>query len=89
LVPVTGDVAVVDQELRRAIAKASLRQAWAQAEVDGSDLITDAEIDQVIDLVRTARVARKARRDLSFLIRTFLMVQTKHLRHLENPTPLA
>jgi len=61
LVPATGDVAVVDQELRRAMAKASLRQGWAQAVADGSDLITDAEIDNEIDRVRSARVARKAR----------------------------
>ena len=35
LVPVLGDVAAEDRELRRALAKASLRAGWAQAKASG------------------------------------------------------
>lgn len=56
LVPVMGDVAVEELELRRAMAKASLRQSWRLAE---QYPISDEEIDQEIDAVRTERLARQ------------------------------
>ena len=59
LVPVQGDVAVEDRELRRAMAKASLRQSWALAEAAGQDVPSDEEIDQEIAEVRRLRLKRK------------------------------
>jgi antitoxin (DNA-binding transcriptional repressor) of toxin-antitoxin stability system len=56
LVPVMGDVAAEELELRRAMAKASLRQYARLAE---QYPISDEEIDQEIDAVRTARLARQ------------------------------
>ncbi|MGA3263259.1 MAG: prevent-host-death protein [Terracidiphilus sp.] len=56
LVPVMGDVAAEELELRRAMAKASLRQSWRLAE---KYPISDEEIEQEIDAVRTARLARQ------------------------------
>jgi antitoxin (DNA-binding transcriptional repressor) of toxin-antitoxin stability system len=58
LVPVVGDVAAEDRELRRAMAKASLRANWAHAEALGLADTADAEIDHEIDQVRSQR--RKA-----------------------------
>jgi len=58
LVPVMGDVAAEDRELRRAMAKASLRNAWKAAPSSANE-ITDAEIEQEIDSVRTSRARRK------------------------------
>jgi len=58
LVPVLGDLAAEDRELRRAMAKASLRAGWGQAEKSGPSEITDEEIDREIDQVRKLR--RKA-----------------------------
>jgi antitoxin (DNA-binding transcriptional repressor) of toxin-antitoxin stability system len=64
LVPVLGDVAAEDRELRRALAKASLRASWAHAAASGLDRVGDAEIDreidQEIDKVRSERERRKA-----------------------------
>jgi antitoxin (DNA-binding transcriptional repressor) of toxin-antitoxin stability system len=60
LVPVFGDVVLEDKELRRAMAKASLRESWRIAEATGLDQISDEEIEYEIDQVRTARHRRKA-----------------------------
>ena len=59
LVPVVADVIVEDRELRRAMAKASLRKGWALAEASGRPVFSDEEIDQEIAVVRSARLARK------------------------------
>jgi antitoxin (DNA-binding transcriptional repressor) of toxin-antitoxin stability system len=61
LVPVLGDVAAEELELRRAMAKASLRQYARLAEQQYP--ITDEEIEQEIDAVRTARLARQEGRE--------------------------
>lgn len=60
LVPVVGDVAAEDLELRRAMAKSSLRASWEQAEASGADRIGEQEIDQEIARVRDERQQRKA-----------------------------
>jgi len=59
LVPVLGDVALQDLELRRAMAQASLRESWRLAE---KFPISDEEIEQEIDAVRTERLAREKSR---------------------------
>lgn len=61
LVPVLGDVAMEDRELRRAMAKASLRQSWRLAEAAGTNRISEEEIDSEIEKVRDARQRRKTR----------------------------
>ncbi len=60
LVPV-GDVAMEDRELRRAMAKASLRESWSRAEASGLDEISEEEIDREINQVRGGRLRRKTR----------------------------
>ncbi len=60
LVPVLGDVALEDQELRRAMAKASLRESWRLAQESGLDQMSEEEIDKEIGQVRAARSRRKA-----------------------------
>jgi antitoxin (DNA-binding transcriptional repressor) of toxin-antitoxin stability system len=60
LVPVLGDVAAEDRELRRALAKASLRASWAHAEASGLSGVGEDEIDREIDRVRGMRQRRKA-----------------------------
>jgi len=60
LIPVLGDVILEDRELRRAMAKASLRKNWRLAEAAGGDL-SDEEIDQEINQVRVVRQRRKAK----------------------------
>ena len=57
LVPVQGDIAIADQELRRAMALASLRESWRYAEEQGLDRVSDEEIDEEIRKIR-----QKARR---------------------------
>jgi antitoxin (DNA-binding transcriptional repressor) of toxin-antitoxin stability system len=57
LVPVVGDVVTEDRELRRAMARASLRKGWLLAKSSGLDPIDDEEIDREIGLVRSARSA--------------------------------
>jgi antitoxin (DNA-binding transcriptional repressor) of toxin-antitoxin stability system len=52
LVPVFGDVIKEDKELRRAMARASLRESWRLAEASGANLITEEEIEAEIDAVR-------------------------------------
>ena len=56
LVPVQGDVVTEDLELRRAMAKASLRESWRIAEASGLDQLSDEAIQA---LARQAREARK------------------------------
>ncbi len=58
LVPVLGDVVVEDRELRRAMAKASLRQNWRLTEAAGAAL-PDEEIDREIEKVRVGRRTRE------------------------------
>lgn len=60
LIPVLGDVILEDRELRRAMAKASLRKNWSLAEATGVDL-SDEEIDREINQVRVVRQRRKAK----------------------------
>jgi antitoxin (DNA-binding transcriptional repressor) of toxin-antitoxin stability system len=60
LVPVLGDVAMEDRELRRAMAKASLRESWVHAEATGLDLMSSDEIEREIGKVRGARRRSKA-----------------------------
>jgi hypothetical protein len=61
LVPVLGDVAMEDQELRRAMAKASLRESWLHARASGLDQMNDEEIEQEIKRVRRVHKRRKKR----------------------------
>jgi hypothetical protein len=58
--PVLGDVILEDRELRRAMAKASLRKNWRLAEASGVHL-SEEEIDQEINQVRVARQRSKTR----------------------------
>ncbi len=60
LVPVMGDVVLEDRELRRAMAKASLRESWRLAEESGLSRMSEDEIDQEIDRARIVRHHRKA-----------------------------
>jgi antitoxin (DNA-binding transcriptional repressor) of toxin-antitoxin stability system len=52
LVPVQGDIALGDKELRRAMAMASLEESWRYAESQGFDKVSDEEIDEEIRIVR-------------------------------------
>ncbi len=45
LVPVVGDLASQDRELRRANAKASLRESWRRSEAGGFATAADEDID--------------------------------------------
>jgi antitoxin (DNA-binding transcriptional repressor) of toxin-antitoxin stability system len=58
LIPVIADLVTEDRELRRAMAKASLRKGWLLAKSAGVESLSDEEIDREIDEVRRARVAR-------------------------------
>jgi antitoxin (DNA-binding transcriptional repressor) of toxin-antitoxin stability system len=60
LVPVLGDLAAQDRELRRALAKASLRESWREAVENGLDSITDEEINAEISRARADRKRRRA-----------------------------
>lgn len=55
LVPVFGDVALEDKDLRRAIAKAALRAGWQAAVESGLAQIGDAEIATEIVATRSSR----------------------------------
>ncbi len=57
LIPVVGDVILEERELRRAVAKASLRKNWNLAEIAG-DVLSDEEIDGEVNQVRVARQHR-------------------------------
>lgn len=59
LVPASGDVALQDRELRRAMALASLRESWRRAETLGIDKMTDEAINSEIDRMRRERRRRK------------------------------
>lgn len=57
LVPVQGDAALQDRELRRAMAKASLREGWRHAEALG---VPDASVvEEEIAAVRRVQQRRK------------------------------
>ena len=58
LVPVLGDVAMEDLELRRALAKASLRESWNEAIKSKQDQVSDEEIDAEVSRVRGLRRRR-------------------------------
>jgi hypothetical protein len=53
LIPVMGDVIAEDRELRRAMAKASLRRNWRLA-VNSGGTLSDQDIEQEIQQVRTS-----------------------------------
>ena len=59
LIPVMGDIAAEELELRRAVARASLRQSWRLAE---KYPISDEEIEQEIAAVRAEQQAREEKR---------------------------
>jgi antitoxin (DNA-binding transcriptional repressor) of toxin-antitoxin stability system len=63
LIPVLGDVAAEDRELRRAMAKASLRTSWIHAQASALNTVAEEQIDQQlnqeIDQVRSERQRRK------------------------------
>jgi antitoxin (DNA-binding transcriptional repressor) of toxin-antitoxin stability system len=59
LVPVIGDVAMEDLELRRAMAKSSLRMNWSLGEAPGQGRMGEEEIDREIGQVRGVRLRRK------------------------------
>jgi antitoxin (DNA-binding transcriptional repressor) of toxin-antitoxin stability system len=60
LIPVLGDVAIEDRELRRAMAKASLRKNWRLAEASRK-VLGEEEIEREINQVRTVRQRHKAK----------------------------
>jgi antitoxin (DNA-binding transcriptional repressor) of toxin-antitoxin stability system len=62
LVPVQGDLAIGDKELRRAMATASLQESWRYAEKQGFDQVSDDEIDAEIRKVRERKSKRKSSR---------------------------
>ena len=59
LVPVFGDVAMEDREIRRAMAKASLRESWVRARISGLDQMSEEDIDREIQGVRSHRKSPK------------------------------
>jgi len=58
LVPIVTEVVQQDRELRRAMAKASLREGWRLAQ--SSKSISDKEINDEIAQTRASRRQRKA-----------------------------
>lgn len=62
LVPVLGDLAIGDKELRRAMAMASLQENWRYAEKQGFDRVSDDEIEEEIRKVRQRKPKRKSSR---------------------------
>jgi antitoxin (DNA-binding transcriptional repressor) of toxin-antitoxin stability system len=60
LVPVLEDVIAEDRELRRAMAKASLRKNWRMAEASRVKL-KDEEMEREIQQVRASHRRRKTR----------------------------
>jgi antitoxin (DNA-binding transcriptional repressor) of toxin-antitoxin stability system len=54
LVPVFGDVALEDRDLRRAIAKAALRAGWNAAIESGLAQLSDADIAAEITAARSS-----------------------------------
>jgi antitoxin (DNA-binding transcriptional repressor) of toxin-antitoxin stability system len=61
LVPVVGDVAMEDRELRRAMAKASLRESWVNAQASGLAIMSLDDIDREIGQVRAVGKRAKSR----------------------------
>ena len=61
LVPVLGDVAMEDRELRRAMAKASLRENWLHARANGADQMNEEGIADEIKRARKVRRRQKAK----------------------------
>jgi len=61
LIPVLGDVAMEDLELRRAMAKASLRESWVHSEASGLNKLSADEIDREIGQARSVRKRAKSR----------------------------
>jgi antitoxin (DNA-binding transcriptional repressor) of toxin-antitoxin stability system len=59
LVPVLGDVAMEDRELRRAMAKASLRESWVHARASGLGQMNEEDIEREIRHVSRVRKRRK------------------------------
>ena len=62
LVPVQGDIAIGDKELRRAIAMVSLQESWRYAEKQGFDQVSDDEIDEEVRRARQRKSKRKSSR---------------------------
>ncbi len=62
LVPVLGDLAIGDKELRRAMAMASLQESWRYAEKQGFNQVSEDEIDEEIRRVRERKSKRKSSR---------------------------
>ena len=60
LIPVLGDVGLQDRELRRAMAKSSLRRNWQLSEASKVNL-SEEEINQEISQVRTTRQRKKSK----------------------------
>lgn len=58
LVPAVGDIAAQDADLRRAMARASLRESWRLAE---KLPVTEEEIEQEIAAARAERSAHTGR----------------------------
>jgi hypothetical protein len=48
-----------EREIRRAMAKASLRESWLRARVSGLDQMSEQDIDREIHAVRTHRKSLK------------------------------
>jgi antitoxin (DNA-binding transcriptional repressor) of toxin-antitoxin stability system len=61
LVPVLGDVALEERELRRAMAKASLRESWRIADESGLSRMSEGEVEREIDHARSSRQPGKDR----------------------------
>jgi antitoxin (DNA-binding transcriptional repressor) of toxin-antitoxin stability system len=61
LIPVEGDLALADRELRRAMAQASLRESWRYAEETGADKMTMEDIDREIAIVRAEARSRASK----------------------------
>lgn len=61
LVPVEGDVTHTDRELRRALAKVSLRESWRRAEAEGVTNVTAGEVDASIAAVRKGMHRKRAK----------------------------
>ena len=61
LVPVLGDVALEERELRRAMAKASLRESWRIADESGLSQMSERDLKREIDQARSSRQPGKAK----------------------------
>jgi len=59
LVPVIDDIAAQERDIRLALARASLRESWREAEELGLDKFTDEEIDAEISRVRAEHKRRQ------------------------------